>query len=511
MRNDFAKRPEFSFLVCPFFFLFLLFCTTATSAQKLHVDVIGNSVTIKTNFTNNAPYPMDTQNGETAFGFFYRIDSDLANNNDGITGNEGSFYWKDDMPGGTTTITKTINLPSGKYSLVAYQSRKSRPVRSLIQDKPLNPVIFEVPVPVGPSSNTFEAVDMKINGAVSPIKLDNSWNVFKDPANVSDPVDHHVFNTAIQPKDQPWLFITLSVSNLRWLGQLAILNYNEKVFTYGGAVFGNEKNDFSGTPWISGITNAIVSANLPTKQGELRITPGILPVNSSKQTHIHLIFQVKQDAQFFSEYVDFSAKLDGGNPVILSLPVKPKPHDPNKLVVDKKTICPCGPAIPLKYRVEFQNIGNGPVNRIGISLVNTAGLNMGSLRLLKGTTYKKNAAIAYSTDIMARPPAYSFDITGINLPGTNQTIPRSFADDETWDYIEFEIQTNSCIKDGTFIRPQASVYFYGTNVTFVTNIGETQALYSAGQSTDGAPIPCSSIVKKTCLNCAIKADIKERN
>ncbi len=503
MRNEFRNPSNLSCRTPLLVFFVFLFFANVLFAQRVKVYQSGAKTTIETFLTindpipaNNDPFPMEPQNGENAFGFFYRIDSDPTNKADIVTGNEGSYYWKDDLPAGKNSITKTIDLPPGKYSLVAYQSRKSKPIRSIIQDKLVDPIIFEVPMPVGgATSTTFESVDMNMGGVVSNIKLENSWNVFTDPASVSNPVDHKTFNSSPnQPANKPWLIITLSLQN--WQRDI-ILTYEDKIFTYDGAIFGNKKDDFSASLPVSSITTTATPE-------QLLIKPGTGPDNASGQTHVHLIFQLKPGAQFSSEYVKFTAMLENGTPVVLSLPVKPKPHDPNKLVVDKKTICPCAPAIELNYRVEFQNIGAAPVKDVSIILTDTKGLDMRTLTLKNSKTYKKGVAVSYSPGMM-RPPVYQFKINNINLPGTNQAnnpYP-SVSADSTWDYIEFGVKTNACLKDNTFIRPKARVIFVGVPGYIETNIGETHILYSAGQSTDGAPMPCAPIVSKNCKNCSI--------
>jgi len=495
----------FSFLFC--------FASPGAFAQKLTLSVAvkGTTVDIKTFFDQTStpssdPYYVDQiepQNGETSFGFFYRIDSDPATNNN-VSANAGSYYWRDDMVyPGKLALTKTITLPPGKYSIVAYLSRKSKPIKTvnLAGGSSGSASIFEVPVTEEVKLGGFEAVDMKVGTTLSPLKLENSWNVFTDGAAANTSADHYIFNASSNvpgtTPTQPWLFVTLSVNNSDWTGQDIFMMY-DPIFEYKGLIFANKANDISSTSWISSDDNSRKKSGV--EPDSVIIKKGVLPNNPSGQTHVHFIFQLKRNVLFPPDFVKFTTQFENGTPVDLNLSVKPKPHDPNSLTVNKKTICPCDKALELHYRVEFQNIGTGLVKDVQVVLMNTDGLDVSSLTPVGDKTLKKKVAMVYHRGPRAAP-APTFEIPGINLPGTNQAPPNSVPDEETWDYLEFTVNTKGCLKDNTFIGPKARVFFADVPGYLDTNIGETHVLYSAGESTDATPIPCTTTYSLNCRNC----------
>lgn len=522
MRNDFLHRPVFLFRVPFFLFVFLLFFTAFLTAQTTieYSLTNGDSVTIITDISTEPL--MDTKNGESSIGFFYRIDSDPANNSDNFSGNEGSYYWRADIKYPATSIKKTIKLPQGKYSLVAYQSRKTRPIKSLTINKPVTTNTFIVPVPVSGSLgvNSFAGIIMGTGSSVPKIKIRNSWNTFTDDdANVLQPVNHYTTTQqTVQAGNQPWLFITLSAQD--WT-RPATIEYNHDFFEFDDAIIENDAYSTVKSLWVSAVDLPTVDqSNPPPHRGELRIKPSAaVPKNNSGQTHVHLIFKVKTDPPVLDS-VKFIAHLEGYTLAdTMLLAVKPKPHDPNNLTVSKKSICPCTPPKVLRYRVEFQNIGNGPVQDVRIEFHSATGLKMNTLKIgtpvtnnfaaYQGRTYKNNVPVTF------RGPSFfyrksGFFINGINLPGTHQ---KGIDEDDTWDYIEFEIETMNCLKDGTIIQPFARVYFSGVPGYLDTNLGQTQVLFSEGESTDAAPIPCT-IMNQACNNCMIKpveSEVKTKN
>ncbi|NUO01199.1 MAG: hypothetical protein HUU01_11350 [Saprospiraceae bacterium] len=512
MKNVGIGRPFLS-LASSFLFCFSL---TTVFGQKLTLSVAatGTGVEVKTIYeqiantsgTNNYVDPLDTLNGETSFGLFYRIDSDPTTNNNASL-NAGSYYWRDDIVyPNKLALSKIIDLPPGKYSIVAYLSRKSKPIRTINLSGTMGSgfTLFEVPAqdPNNLALNGFEAVDMTTGSTPSTLKLENSWNVFTDRAIANTATDHLIFNASSNVSGatptQPWFFITLSVENSAWVGQDISMIYNP-IFEYKGLIFGNKANDISSNSWISGEDKS--------KIGTVIIKRGMLPKNLSHQTHIHFMFQLKPEVLYPPGYVKFTAQFETGPPVTLDLAVKPKPHDPNSLTVNKKTICPCDKALELHYRVDFQNIGTGPVKDVRVVLMDTDGLDVSSLAPFGDKTLKKGVPMMYHRGPRGAP-APTFEIPGINLPGTNQAPPNSVPDDETWDYFDFTVSTTGCLKDNTFIRPKARVFFSDVPGYLDTNIGETHVLYSAGESTDGPPQSCVSRVDpKACRGCLV---IKER-
>lgn len=515
-----------------FSFLFFL-VSVAVFAQKLtlSVAVSGSTVKITTTFDTSQPFlndpnhepAMETQNGETSFGFFYRIDSE-PNTNSNALQNAGSYYWRGDISTINLSITKTITLPAGKYSIVAYRSRKSKPIKTLnLTGSSGGFNIFEVQTQNGP----FEAVDMTVGPGISPIKLDHSWNVFMDNTAATPPTDHQIFNASTNmPGATPtkrWLFVTLSVNNANWNGPEIHLFYDPLIFAPGGVISDNKKENFpftGGTSWLSMVDDS--------QSGRLRIQKGVLPVNPSGQTHVHFIFEVMDNVVSFPKEVQFSAKFENDNLVILNVPVKAAPHDPNNLSVDIKTICPCQPPKKLKYRIEFQNIGTGPVTNVHVVLKNTMGLDMKRLSVANsslntphsGKTGKKQHLVTFSIGPSTRAggvsvdpgtlDVYKFDMAGISLSGTNES--PDVADEKTWDFIEFEVYTNKCLKEGTFIRPSARVYFE-TAGFLDTNIGETKISSAGGQIVNEVLVACPGLNTGCpgCISRPTEVEIKIKN
>lgn len=520
MRNDFFYRPVFSFRVSFSSLILFLLCTASLSAQTFLVvsQGSGNDITITTDISKD---PIDTQNGESSYGFFYRIEGAPDNNNDGILTNDGAYYWKDDVKyaSGTsavTTLTKTIQLPPGKYSLVAYQSRKSKPIKTIPYVSTNNDPIFEV-VQTPNSTNAFQQASW---GTITPmIKLENSWNVFTDPSNAA--IDNQYTNPASQTPAFPWLFVSLTLQNWLQNSSPAILKYNDEFFEYAGAIVGNKVHSDLSPSWVSDIDTTLTNQALP---GIITIRPGATPANSSGQTHIHLMFKRQANARNLDD-VQFIASREapGSSGAIyytdtLLLSVKPKPHDPNNLRVNIKNICPCQPPKTLLYRIEFQNIGTGPVNNIHVVFMNTIGLDMKTLRIANsslntpftGQTGKKKHQVSFSagpstrTGVSVEPgtrEVYKFDMPGINLSGTNEY--PAVADEKTWDFIEFYVETSKCLKEGTFIRPSARVFFEGAGF-LDTNMEETKISSAGGQIVNEVLVPCPGGNSMLCRGCVSK-------
>jgi len=401
----------------------------------------------------------------------------------------GAYFWSDAAIGSGGTVYNKIfidDLPPGNYTVVCYQARKNGPIRT---QKDANSNSDS-----SCSGKTLPVLPATPVGMPS-IQLTSSWNVFTSPFYSSSAENQHTINSTTTPTD-PWLFVTLSVFGWNALGNAVNLAFDHNNLTYAGAIINNAEALSSSSDWQY-ISN--IAENL---SGTLTIGKGSnIPDNN--QTHIYLIFKKKTGGnldQLSTLSFDASVRTVHGTLQANTTPsVKGAPHDPNGLVVDKDLLCSCQSEKKLIYNVDFQNIGNASVMDVTIELRDVTGLNLSLLKILNSTgspktgfTQKTGADVSFN--IVDR----KFTIDNINLPGKHQP-GYSDKENQTWDSIEFELETNPCLKDGVSIQPIARVVFVGVPGYLDTNIGKTQVVGKIKQEPCPPPhAKCKTCKKKPC-------------
>ncbi len=139
------------------------------------------------------------------------------------------------------------------------------------------------------------------------------------------------------------------------------------------------------------------------------------------------------------------------------------PHDPNYIMVDKPTTCPCNKYQKLKYKIFFQNEGAGPAVDVKVKV------NLGQ-HLVKSayTNIQHSHPSASLSSTLHLNGELIFHFTGIHLPGlkqidydpnTGQYIKYTY--DQTVGWVSFEIPITNCVNNGS-ITSNAAIIFYGS-------------------------------------------------
>lgn len=134
--------------------------------------------------------------------------------------------------------------------------------------------------------------------------------------------------------------------------------------------------------------------------------------------------------------------------------VKGTPHDPNGKSVDKTVVCAENlDPHSLVYKIHFQNDGTAVAQNVSVSDNLPSVLKFSSAQLV---SFSSNCTMDPSP-----PSLLMFTFLGINLPGSNQTIPNIYSYDQTVGSLSFKVNTNQCLPAGTVILNHASVIFPG--------------------------------------------------
>lgn len=426
--------------------------------------------------------PIDPMKGETSVGFFYRLDG---------LNNEGSYFWDATISGTNTSISKSIDLPTGSYSLVAYQTRKGGPIKTGSR------------VTINNTNACSPGIMPLVNDPLlQQVKLSASWNVFTDPFYSNPTCSHETMSTRISPA-APWLFVTLSVFRWPALGNDISIHFDDTNLDYIGAIADNyDDSQQSSWKYVDDVDYTLNSGVVTVKRKN-----GVpLPPNSER--HIHLIFDKGSSDLGSLINTVFTANFINANGTTgstsIAPPVKGTPHDPNSLDVDKDWLCPCQANEVLIYQVNFQNLGSAAADKVTVQLSNEANLDFSpsSVQVMLNTnsdqkTFLKYANIAY--DQASR----TFTITPINLPGTNQLQPRTYDEWETQDYFKFKIRKKDCVRNGTIIQPNAAIKFFAgmSSMGIInTNLEETHVIDKPAEGIK-CPDPhpsCNRCTKRRC-------------
>ncbi len=408
--------------------------------------------------TSIANEPIDSLSGESSVGLFYRLDG---------LDKQGSYFWDTIIGGTNITTSKSLELPPGKFSLVAYQNRKGGPIKT---GKGLTIINDSNTCPSEVLPTVFKEPEQRV-------KLSASWNVFSDPFYSYPPCLHSTTNEYFSPED-PWLFLTLSVKSWRTMEKDVSIYFDDINLDYVGAIAENYEHT-QHDAW-----NFVEEVKYTPDSGQATIwrKSGVdFPLNN--ETHIHLIFKKGSEAFSHLPKIEFTAEYSYRietdtfiESVSLSLPVKGAPHDPNSLEVDETWLCPCQANEWLTYRVNFQNMGTTDADTVMVFLTNDVHLYPASLKLLPDTALV-HKTVMKQADIKYDPAQKMFLVTPIYLPGTAQVEPRTYENWETQDYFMFRIRKEDCLKSGTMIQPQVGIVFYKDSIpqdTIFTNLEKTE-------------------------------------
>ncbi len=440
------------------------------SAQSIAIATnSGGLVKIETKLDIGSPISNTTPDYESSVGFFYRLED---------VNNHYSYFWPntiyDDIDDTKETAMSTLELPNGTYQVIAYESRKSKPIRTTA-------LASGTPFTVTGSSYQFP----EINLGGSELHLYSSWNIYwhEFPAYTTVP-EHNTSpaNTYLPPTTEPWVFMTLVKKD--WMINAPIQIEFPDFLSYGGFIWGNEMNSTK--------IGATVSNTLGAPQSLSISNNGTVPAN--QQVIIHLIFKKNGNyipSDTYPGAASFKGSYDtlqvgpGGTPDTVLVDTtfvfkpKPKPHDPNRLAVDKKELCECGFNEYLTYRIDYQNDGEAPTDTVMVSLMDLNHLHPATIQH-NNDTDGHMAPINYNLNYT--PPKNEFLIKyPKGLPGLKQNskmYPKVVAE-ACQDYLYIKVKKEDCLAAGTKIQPKAKITFAGTKDTIYTNLDETLIVASS--------------------------------
>ncbi len=463
MKNIIKNR----FSIFLMLFLFGVMLTNTVTAFAQVVTITRNAsgeVDIETKLHPNDPIdPTIAPDYETSVGFFYRLENTTTGK---------SYFWSSIINDNVNNeeITETLKLPDGTYTIIAYQSRKSKPIRSIKLSGTTGTFII--------SGSSYKFPEINFGG--SHLKLFNSWNIYahqfppdsSKPEHFTEPSGTSEFLPGVA---EPWVFMTLVKKD--WVIGNPIKITFPDFLSFGGAIAGNYMHDgnlkrtkieVSVDPVIPGFPQSVSLKN------------NVMTV--SQQVIIHLIFKKNlahvPDAYPLDATFGVSYSVDSLNEIqqidtTFVFQTKPKPHDPNSLKVDKKELCECGFDEYLTYRIDYQNDGESPVDTALIILMDLNHLQTATIQH-NNDTDGWQAPINYNLNFL--PQKNEFMIKYLNgLPGLKQnSMPYPKVPAEACqDYFYIKVRKDDCLSAGTKIQPKAKIVFYGAVDTIYTNLDET--------------------------------------
>lgn len=457
-------------------------------------DIANGLVTIETKLDPSFPITNSSPDNETSVGFFYRLEN---------TTNGKSYFWQDFIYDNidNETATETLKLPVGTYTVTAYESRKSRPIRSTKLSGSGNFTVY---------TNTNNYTFPEISLGNSLLKLFSSWNInwHQFPPYSPLPPEHYtkpLSNSDFLPgTTEPWVFMTLVKKD--WIINAPINITFPDFLSFGGAIAGDYMNDISKKTTI----HTAVAPNPPGIPQSVDISNISLP--AGEQVIIHLIFKKKvnyipsepypETASFTaSYYITDTSDIDSilFDTTFVFKP-KPKPHDPNRLTVDKKELCECGSDEYLTYRIDYQNDGEAPVDTVFVALMDLNHLQKASIKH-NNDTDDWSAPINDNLNFLLQKNEFLIDYKDSSpqgLPGLKQnsiSYPKPSAG-ACQDYFHIRVKKDDCLSAGEKIQPKAMITFLGTNDTIYTNLDETLIVDRTNCK------PCPPNIK--CPNCPKK-------
>lgn len=475
----------------------IMFSHFSVKGQIVTASVNSNlpseEVTIKTSLT--VPIDPTGPDHETSVGFFYRLEN--------IYNPEQSYFWsaviQNDADDSKEYITETLKLPAGTYTVIAYEYRKSRPVRSTKLSGTTN--TFTI--------NTSNFQFPEINIGASELKIFSSWNInwHEFPPYSSLRPEHYTKPPGpeyLPATTEPWVFMTLVKKD--WITPGAITITFPDFLSFGGAIVGNDMNDVLK---IKNIKTTVTpkSPNVPQSVSISNNSP-----LASEQVIIHLIFKKNGSyipSEPYPETASFTAfyYIPSQSPTELIqvdttfvFKPKPKPHDPNRLTVDKKELCECGSYEYLTYRIDYQNDGEAPVDTVFVTLMDLNHLQKASIKHNIDTDGWR-APINDNLNFPLQENEFLIDYKGSSprgMPGLKQnsiSYPKPSAE-ACQDYFHITVRKDDCLSAGEKIQPKAMITFSGTTDTIYTNLDETLIVDRTNCK------PCPPNIK--CPNCSKK-------
>ena len=156
------------------------------------------------------------------------------------------------------------------------------------------------------------------------------------------------------------------------------------------------------------------------------------------------------------------------------------PHDPNIITAFEEGICP-NQLMPnlLSYRVDFQNLGRGYAEDVTVEVsVNPDIVDASSILDFVIQTSHSYEVTDIGNDYL------KFKFKEINLPGTIQVYPQTYALQDTKGWIEFTLKTWPCISDKyeAFNTSGEIVFIWSGGVQYTPMNMVSQAVYPEGST-----------------------------
>jgi len=485
MRNRKESRLYVFLIVLSF--AAMLGNTTSVFAQTLtKIHITGGNDVGKLRVITKLTEAIDPAAQETSVGFFYR----LENINTGK-----SYFWSntviDTANVALESVSEILALPNGSYTLVVYQSRKSKPVKI---NRLINPGTGDMDTIIINNILDFPDLEIVLNGTNT--ELFSSWNIstdtFPSDNNPANNPEHYtaprIKKNPAPDENEPWTFITLVKNDWGATG-LFTLTYPE-FFSFEGII----TSDLMWKPggFVEGGPSNIFPSISHTPADPSRQIMGSVSLQkavgtTSGQEIVHFIFKnnknyvlpgldsnepVSYKVSLITRYKwsDFPAEID-----TFPFLTRPKPHDPNRLTVNKKTLCACGTDEYLTYRIDYLNEGRAPTYKVKVKLMDmTRHLQLSTIQH-NNTTNGLKASIS---SVAGSPEEFIIDYPASRgLPGAKQNSSDPFHPkvpaEECEDYFYIKVKKKDCLPADTIIQPKAMIVFYGAVDTIYTNLDET--------------------------------------
>lgn len=352
----------------------------------------------------------------------------------------------------SNSVTRRFR-PAAYHSVTAYVARKGGPV--LLTYLPFNPATNSTnPLPfVGLGANEF-------------IRFGYTWEPFTNLSGTMALSDPTTVPAMANFPVQSWFMLPVTINPPKE-SQSAEINIPPGL-TCLGVIY---KRD-----WLSG-------------QNQLTYPGGSEPISSITKTNnkVTVVFEKPGNGEFNLYVIVTGAPQGIGQHVMtgqvfgsqtpvpigqcsIAVQVRQNPHDPNALTAYQKNLCPrqVG-ANPLRYRVEFQNIGSGPAEdvEVRVDLISNGGELSSPLVSNQISNVVVNPSwiqpVVSVTTVNPKWQQVHFFLDFIALPGLNQ-VPPPNSYSETTGWVEFDIQPNDCLDefDGTLLAQGTVSFSAGT-------------------------------------------------
>lgn len=336
----------------------------------------------------------------------------------------------------TAAITRRF-VDGGMQQVVAYIARKGGPLR-----------LTSTTFPVENACPTCPNVALGQTNS-QPFRLSYTWMPFTNLSGLEVLTDNTTI-PAFETPAEPWFFIVATV--LPNTSESVTTIHIPAPFVAEGAIYKDKwgKNITIGPQQSIHIPDAgnTVTINSPASGNSYMVfilLKGTPQLGMSYTITGSMTFPLLPQVQFPAVQATVSAR---GNP-----------HDPNILTARQKQVCPnVKNAEPLKYRVEFQNIGTAEAEEVEVT-VNFDGQDNGTeiVDVSSIQTLAHGPAWATLNTTYELPNTVSFEFPAINLPGLYQApTPKNVSNTIGW--IEFQVNPKNCLQDGA-LTTSATVTF----------------------------------------------------